>query len=359
MPQDQRDPQDLARDVALSVASDPSEVGDFIGSSEGEDGVSEFRFASLIKGYEGWLWSVTLFHDAELDRWTVDESSLVPGSDAILPPAWVPWKDRLLPSDLSVTDAMGTEKDDPRLEPGLQPGDKGYESAAQDESESQGNQKDAEQTVQGSQELVDAGGAIFKKAGDQPDQADERSDQGEQDEAERDWLRASKQDLDSAVERFALTRRHVLSPLGRAQTAKRWYEGQRGPKSLSTRTAKGATCASCGFMIPIQGELGTMFGVCANRWSPDDGKVVALDHGCGEHSEIDPPQAPPLWVQSAPAFDDLHIDVVRQAPREERPEVELIEQISNEGPEEAEDDAQESPHSEPETVRRRRRTKRQ
>jgi hypothetical protein len=34
-------------------------------------------------------------------------------------------------------------------------------------------------------------------------------------------------------------------------------------------------------------------------------------------------------VQSEPAFDDLHIDVVAQAPREERSEVELMEQLAD------------------------------
>ncbi len=37
-----------------------------------------------------------------------------------------------------------------------------------------------------------------------------------------------------------------------------------------------------------------------------------------------------LWVQSKPAFDDLHIDIIAQAPRDERGSVELIEQLSAE-----------------------------
>ena len=74
-----------------------------------------------------------------------------------------------------------------------------------------------------------------------------------------------------------------------------------------------------------------MFGVCANKWSPDDGRVVSVDHGCGEHSEIEPPEPTHLWVQSKPAYDDLHIDVVAQAPREERGPVELIEQLEAAG----------------------------
>ena len=69
-----------------------------------------------------------------------------------------------------------------------------------------------------------------------------------------------------------------------------------------------------------------MFGVCANMWSPDDGRVVSLDHACGEHSEIEPPEPSQLWIQSAPAYDDYHIDILQQAPREERADVELIEE---------------------------------
>ena len=47
------------------------------------DGVTDFRFATEYRGYEGWQWSVTLFHDEELDRWTVNESSLVPTDQGV------------------------------------------------------------------------------------------------------------------------------------------------------------------------------------------------------------------------------------------------------------------------------------
>lgn len=255
-----QDPLELARAVALDVADDYSHVGGFVSRTDLADGVSDFRFACELKGYEGWQWSVTLYHDAEADRWTVDESSLVPTDSALRPPAWVPWKDRLEPTDLSPTDSIGTDPDDPRLEEG-------------------------------------------------------------------GVAESSLPDVEQARDDFDLSRRHVLSPLGRAQTAKRWYEGPRGPKSLSTKTAAGNPCSTCGFFVPLMGELGTMFGVCANKWSPDDGRVVSLDHGCGEHSEIEPPEPSHLWVQSKPAFDDLHIDIIAQTPRDERSQVELLEEI--------------------------------
>lgn len=254
------DPNAIARAVALETADEPEQVGDFAEAIDMGDGVTDFRFEARIRGYEGWQWSVTLYHDIEAGAWTVNESSLIPTDAALRPPQWVPWKDRLEPTDLSPTDSIGTEPDDPRLEEG---------------------------------ELAES----------------------------------SLPDVEEAREAFDLSRRRVLSPLGRAQTAKRWYEGPRGPKALSTKTASGNPCSTCGFFVPLAGELDRMFGVCANKWSPDDGRVVSLDHGCGEHSEIEPPEPTRLWVQSKPAYDDLHIDVVAQTPREERGQVELLEEI--------------------------------
>src|SRR5215217_1882504 len=37
----------------------------------------------------------------------------------------------------------------------------------------------------------------------------------------------------------------------------------------------------------MAGALRQIFGVCASEWSPSDGSVVSLDHGCGAHSEVD------------------------------------------------------------------------
>lgn len=283
MPDTTLDPQAIAKAVAIEVADEDNQVGDFVEAIDLGDDVTDFRFETRVRGYEGWQWSVTLYHDVELDHWTVNESSLVPTDKALRPPAWIPWKDRLEPTDLAVTDSIGTEPDDPRLEEGFR--------------------------------ATDAGEGA-------PAETPEMSETSE----------TSKEDVEDAVEEFELSRRHVLTPLGRAQTAKRWYEGPRGPKSLSTKTADGNPCSTCGFFIPLKGELNLLFGVCANKWSSDDGRVVSVDHGCGEHSEIEPPEPSHLWVQSKPAFDDLHIDIIAQAPREERGSVELIEQLEGEEP---------------------------
>lgn len=299
------DPKAIAQAVAIEVADEDSQVGDFVEAIVLGDNVTDFRFETRVRGYEGWQWSVTLYHDVELDHWTVDESSLVPTDKALRPPEWIPWKDRLEPTDLAVTDSIGTDPDDPRMEEGFRktgPAEQGENVSSNAES--------AETTDDGDNAETDTDGIA-----------------GAQDETVAASV-TSEEDIDEAVEEFDLSRRHVLTPLGRSQTAKRWYEGPRGPKSLSTKTSDGNPCSTCGFFIPLKGELNLLFGVCANKWSPDDGRVVSIDHGCGEHSEIEPPELSHLWVQSKPAFDDLHIDIIAQAPRDERGSVELIERLS-------------------------------
>ena len=47
-----------------------------------------------------------------------------------------------------------------------------------------------------------------------------------------------------------------------------------------------AQCSTCGFFLPLAGSLRRVFGVCANDYSPSDGTVVSVDHGCGAHSEV-------------------------------------------------------------------------
>ena len=273
-----REPKSIARAVAVAVADEEGQVGDFVKAIGLEDGVTDFRFEAYVRGYEGWQWSVTMYHDVELDHWTVNESSLVPTDEALRPPKWIPWKDRLEPGDLAVTDSIVDQEPAP------------------DAKENDGT-------------VPETGTA-------NDDEADGQSV-------------TSEEDVDEAVEELDLSRRHVMTPLGRSQTAKRWYEGPHGPKSLSTKTADGNPCSTCGFFIPLKGELNLLFGVCANKWSPDDGRVVSVDHGCGEHSEIAPPEPSHLWVQSKPAFDDMHIDIIAQAPRDERGSVELIESLSS------------------------------
>ena len=129
---------------------------------------------------------------------------------------------------------------------------------------------------------------------------------------------------DVDVDAFAFTelglgRERVLSRHGRGSAAERWYTGSRGPTAPGA-IASDAPCSTCGFLVLIAGSLRTEFGVCANEWSPDDGRVVSMDHGCGAHSQTDAAELPSDWPDPAPAFDDGGVDVVPQDDAPESPQ---------------------------------------
>lgn len=93
------------------------------------------------------------------------------------------------------------------------------------------------------------------------------------------------EDLDLAEQfELGLGRARVLSIVGRDAASKRWYEGDRGPNTPIAQYAP-LPCSSCGFFLPIAGSLRSAFGVCASALSPEDARVVSVDHGCGAHSQ--------------------------------------------------------------------------
>lgn len=113
-----------------------------------------------------------------------------------------------------------------------------------------------------------------------------------------------------AIRELGLGRDRVMNAKALDAAANRWYSGPQGPGTSGSRSA-GADCATCGFIVPLAGSLGQVFGVCANEWSPDDGKVVALEHGCGAHSETDVANnAGREWDQSEPLIDEEDVEVV-------------------------------------------------
>jgi hypothetical protein len=127
------------------------------------------------------------------------------------------------------------------------------------------------------------------------------------------WKPSGDDELDPvAIDELALARARVLSLDGRDAAATRWYAGSQGPTSPGALAAAEA-CLSCGFLIPLQGSLGTLFGVCANEWSPDDGRVVSLDHGCGAHSETDSEPHASDWPEPSAALDDMGVELVSLA----------------------------------------------
>ena len=73
-----------------------------------EDGAVTHFFAAQHGGYRGWRWSVTLACADDDSAITVSEVVLLPGPDAVVSPAWVPWNERVRPGDLGVGDLLPT-----------------------------------------------------------------------------------------------------------------------------------------------------------------------------------------------------------------------------------------------------------
>jgi hypothetical protein len=248
---------DLARAAAQEDA-EPGTVGDHLGvSAEGERLVTH-SFASMAKGYRGWRWAVTVARAPRSRTVTVCEVVLLPGTEAILAPTWVPWHDRIAPGDLGPADVLPYRADDPYLAPGY--------------------------TV---------------------------TDEEDEDQA--------------ALWELGLGRVRVLSLEGREAAATRWYAGDRGPTAEEAVHAT-AACATCGFFVPLSGGLRRAFGACANEWSPSDGKVVSVDHGCGAHSETDVEilEAGPL---PQPILDETGAEAISLPPRSQPAEVPVSAQV--------------------------------
>ena len=109
---------------------------------------------------------------------------------------------------------------------------------------------------------------------------------------------------------LGLGRKRVLSPHGRNDAFERWYKGEQGPKNSGTRAAE-EKCSTCGFLMHMPGSARNLFGVCANEWSSDDGRVVSLDHGCGAHSETDnEDDRHKAWDPEPPVLNEMDMEVI-------------------------------------------------
>ena len=249
---------DLARAAAGDVAG-PGRVGDHLGADAEADRIVTHLFACLDPAYRGWRWAITLTRASRAKTATVSESVLLPGPDSILAPEWVPWRERLRPGDLGVGDILPTAADDERLVPAaVLAGDDGLADI-----------DDLSVIVATLAEPFAGNPAVA--AGLVPPQG------------------------------------RVLSPAGRDETGMRWYVSEHGPKSPLAHAAPGV-CAGCGFFVRLGGPLGSVFGVCANAFAPDDGRVVSVDHGCGAHSEALLPGTADQPVP--PVIDELGYDLM-------------------------------------------------
>jgi Protein of unknown function (DUF3027) len=249
----------LARDALAEVVG-PAVVGEHLEARADGERVVTHLFACEDPAYPGWRWAVTVTRAPRAKAVTVSESELLPGPAALLAPAWVPWQDRLRPGDLGVGDLLPAPPDDERLVPLV--------------------------VLDGDDAVTD----WYPGAGD----ADPEDP-------------ASPGDPAGSFIRAARGRSRVLSAIGRESASARWYTSEHGPRTPLAHAAP-AHCGSCGFFVPLSGELGRVFGACANAYAPDDGRVVSADHGCGAHSES---VAWPAAARSiSPVIDEFGYDMV-------------------------------------------------
>ncbi|MEN9517318.1 MAG: hypothetical protein RL239_122 [Actinomycetota bacterium] len=212
------DAADFARAAALEDAKNEKYVGTLISIDSDDDHVATYLFEAFLPGYVGWRWAVTVAKvDADSNA-TICDVVLLPGSEALLAPEWIPYSSRITAEDVGVGTIVPTAPDDPRLVP-------------------------TNNVLPSDEEL----------------------------------------DLHELFE-LGAGRVRVLSIEGRDQAAKRWIEGDRGPNAPIAQYAP-KNCGSCGFYLPIAGSFRQAFGVCANAISPEDARVVSVNHGCGAHSE--------------------------------------------------------------------------
>lgn len=108
---------ELARVAAVELAG-----ADAVGGHEEfrveDEHTATHYFAAAQPGYHGWRWAITLAHAGGDDPVTVCETVLLPGPDALVAPAWVPWQERVRAGDLGVGDLLPSVPDDPRMVPG-------------------------------------------------------------------------------------------------------------------------------------------------------------------------------------------------------------------------------------------------
>jgi len=106
---------DVARAAAVADVGAAS-VGEHAGVVNDGDRLVTHLFDCRDDGYRGWHWGVQVVRAARAKDVTVNGVYRLPGPDALLAPAWVPWAERVRPGDLGVGDLLPAAPDDDRLE---------------------------------------------------------------------------------------------------------------------------------------------------------------------------------------------------------------------------------------------------
>lgn len=300
---------DLARAAAEAEAG-PDEVGPHVGIEVEADRVVTHLFASLSPAYVGWRWAVTVSRAARSKVVTVSENVLLPGPDSLLAPPWVPWTERVRPGDLKAGDLMPAKSDDERLVPVVAiAGETGLldwdETDAWRLPGDVGAGPTGEQAQPGAS--PDAGQAPAGEPGGGASEAGEPGAHRAPGSRTRTRRKSPPGERDRTPGLLRPAR--VLSATGRDEAALRWYTSEQGPDSPLASSAP-ANCVTCGFLVRLSGPLGRVFGVCANEYAPDDGKVVSVDHGCGAHSDGAAGVSAVEAGTVAPSVDELGYDML-------------------------------------------------
>jgi len=123
---------ELARH-ALEEVTDPITVGEYVAAAPDAERLVTHLFDCTLSGYRGWRWAVTLSRVPRGRTATVCEMALLPGEEALLAPAWVPWAERLEPGDITRSDRLPRKETDERLEPGWEATGEDADAVALDE----------------------------------------------------------------------------------------------------------------------------------------------------------------------------------------------------------------------------------
>ena len=123
---------ELARH-ALEEVTDPITVGEYVAAAPDAERLVTHLFDCTLSGYRGWRWAVTLSRVPRSRTATVCEVELLPGEEALLAPAWVPWAERLEPGDITRSDRLPRKETDERLEPGWEATGEDADAVALDE----------------------------------------------------------------------------------------------------------------------------------------------------------------------------------------------------------------------------------
>ena len=210
------------KDVALDAIREVADSDAHIGDYLDRDLIDGATVLRFASTHPGYpSWRWCVALTGDDAHASVNEVWMEPGVGALPIPVWKPWSERVRPGDLGAGDVIETRPDDPRLTAG-------YTG------------------------IADVDGA--------------------------------EAPLHPLQWQLGLGRERVLSAEGLADAAYRWRRGDDGPDSQIARLAD-HKCSTCAWLLPIGGTLGQAFGVCAHDMSPSDGHIVAMDHGCGAHSD--------------------------------------------------------------------------